>query len=140
MCKIADWIVFMMLTVCSIGDCKKKTIPYVMISILGLAIVAFAVLCDGTTPRDRISGALIGVLFLVISKCSKESIGYGDSWIILLLGIHIGALKALGVLSVAAVLAAVVSLFFLWKCHWKKQATLPFVPFMTISYLGAILL
>ena len=140
MCKIADWIVFVLLAACSVSDLRKKTIPYVFLVVFGMAVAAFAVLCDGTSARIRISGALMGILFLMISKCTNEAIGYGDSWILLLLGIHMGLLKVLNVLSVAAVLAAVVSLFFLWKCHWKRQATLPFVPFLTISYLGVILL
>lgn len=140
MCKITDWIVFMLLAVCSVSDWRKKTIPYVFLVVLGMVVVAFTFLCNGTSARMRISGALMGILFLMISKCTHEAIGYGDSWILLLLGIHMGILKVLSVLSVAAVLAAVVSLFFLWKCHWKRQATLPFVPFLTISYLGVILL
>ena len=139
MCKIADWIVFALLTACSVSDARKKTIPYVLLLALGIAVVAFAFLCDGVSARMRVGGALMGAVFLLISKMSREAIGYGDSFLILFLGIHMGSLAALGVLFVAALLAAVVSLFFLWKCRWKRQATLPFVPFLTISYLGAIL-
>lgn len=140
MCKIADLIVFVLLVACSVSDWRKKTIPYASLVVLGMAVLALAVLCDATSTRMRISGALMGIMFLLISKCTHEAIGYGDSWILLLLGVHMGLLKVLNVLSVAAVLAAVVSLFFLWKCHWKRQATLPFVPFLTVSYLGVILL
>lgn len=139
MCKIADWIVFALLTACSVSDARKKTIPYVLLLDLGIAVIAFSFLCDGIRVSMRVGGAVMGVLFLLISKLSREAIGYGDSWLILILGIHMGSLATLGVLFVAALLAAVASLFFLWKCHWKRQATLPFVPFLTISYLGAIL-
>lgn len=140
MCKIADWVVFILLAACSVSDWRKKTISYVLLLALGIVVVAFAFLCDGISVKMRVVGALIGAVFLLISKMSREAIGYGDSFLILFLGIHMGILATLGVLFVAALLAAVVSLFFLWKCHWKRQATLPFVPFLTISYLGAILL
>lgn len=140
MCKIADWVVFALLAACGVSDWRKKTIPYVLLMVLGIAVVVFAFLCNGISVRMRVGGAVIGVLFLLISKISREAIGYGDSFLILFLGIHMGSLATLGVLFVAALLAAVVSLFFLWKCHWKRHATLPFVPFLTISYLGAILL
>lgn len=140
MCKIADWVVFALLTACSVSDWRKKTIPYVLLLTLGIAVVAFAFLCDGVSVKMRVGGVLMGVLFLLISKISREAIGYGDSFLILFIGIHMGSLVALGVLFIAALLTAVVSLFFLWKCHWKRHATLPFVPFLTISYLGAILL
>lgn len=140
MCKIVDWIVFLLLGICSVNDWKKKTIPVILLIILSVVVVVFAMFCDAVSTRMRVSGALMGLLFLLISKCTKESIGYGDSWLILLLGIHMGSLRALGVLFAAALLAGIVSLFFLWKYHWKRTATLPFVPFLSISYLGAMLL
>lgn len=51
------------------------------------------------------------MVFLLISKCTRESIGYGDSWLILLLGIQLGYLKAISVLFAASLLAGVASLF-----------------------------
>ena len=141
MCKIADWMVFALLAICSVSDWKKKTIPIIFLIMLSVVVAVFAILChDGVSMRLRVSGAFIGLLFLLISKCTKEAIGYGDSWLILLLGIHMGSLRAVSVLFVASMLAGVASLFFLWKRGWKKHATLPFVPFLSISYLGAILL
>ena len=140
MCKIADWVVFALLAMCSISDCRKKTIPYVLLLGLGVIVVAFLFLDNGVSLRMRMGGVVLGVLFLFISKCTKEAIGYGDSFILLFLGIHMGILQVLGIVFVAALVAAVFSVFFLWKYHWKRQATLPFVPFLTISYMGAILL
>lgn len=140
MCKIADWIVLLLLGMCSVSDCKKRTIPVTLLIILSVAVTVFALICDGISMRLRVGGALMGILFLLISKCTKEAIGYGDSWLILLLGIHMGYLRAIGVLFAASLLAGIASLFFLWKCNWKKTATLPFVPFLSISFLGAILL
>lgn len=140
MCKIADWIVFILLAICSVSDWKKKTIPVILLIMLSVVVAVFALLCNAVSMRLRVSGALMGVLFLIISKCTKEAIGYGDSWLILLLGIHMGSLRAVGVLFAASMLASFASLFYLWKYRWKRSATLPFVPFLSISYLGAMLL
>lgn len=140
MCKIADLVVFVLLAVCSISDCRKKTIPYVLLLGLGVTVIAFGFLDNGVSLRMRMGGVMLGALFLFISKCTKEAIGYGDSWTFLFLGIHMGIMKVLGVVFIAAFMAAVFSVFFLWKYHWKRQTTLPFIPFLTISYLGAILL
>lgn len=140
MCKIADWMVFALLAICSVSDWKKKAIPVILLIMLSVVIAVFALFCDTVSMRLRVSGALMGLLFLLISKCTKEAIGYGDSWLILLLGIHMGSLRAVSVLFVAAMISGIVSLFYLWKCHWKRNATLPFVPFLSISYLGAMLL
>lgn len=140
MCKIADGMVFLLLGMCSVSDWRKKTMPLSLLVMLSVVIVCFVILCDTVSMRLRLGGVFMGLLFLLISKVTGEAIGYGDSWLILLLGIHMGYLRAIGVLFVASMLAGIASLFFLWKCNWKRTATLPFVPFLSISYLGAILL
>lgn len=140
MCKIADWIILLLLGMCSVSDLRKKTMPALLLIVFSIAVVGFALFDDAVGARFRVGGLLLGGLFLLISKCSKEAIGYGDSWLMLLLGIHLGYLRVLGVLFGASVLAGVVSVFFLWKRGWKKKATLPFVPFLSISYLGAMIL
>lgn len=140
MCKIADWMILVLLGMCSVSDARKKTMPAALLIIFSIAVVGFALFDNTVSTRFRVGGLFMGILFLLISKCSKEAIGYGDSWLILLLGIYLGYLRVLGVLFGASVLAGVVSVFFLWKRGWKKKATLPFVPFLSISYLGAMML
>jgi len=140
MCKIADWFVFFLMVACSYSDAKKKTIPIYLLIILSVVVVCVAMLCNTVSMQMRVTGALLGLLFLFVSKCSKEAIGYGDSWLILLLGIQVGCLRAIGVLFLASLLASAISLFFLWRHRWKRSMTLPFVPFLTIAYLGAMVL
>ena len=140
MCQIEKWVIFLLLVMCSISDVKKKTIPIAFLLMLSATVMGFAIFGDSVGVRLRVGGALLGMLFLLISKYTKEAIGYGDSWLILLLGIQLGYLEAISVLFAASLLAGVTSLFFLWKCHWKRNTSLPFVPFLSISYLGAMLL
>ena len=140
MCKIADWIVCVMLGVCSVSDWKTKEIPVIWLVIMSIVIGILTVLCNAVSIRLRIGGVLLGMLFLLISKCTKEAIGYADSWLVLLLGLYAGGLQTMHVLFGASLLAAICSIFHLWRHHWKRSATLPFVPFLAISYLGAIVL
>lgn len=140
MCKIADWIVFLLLSMCSISDFRKKTIPLVFLVILNVVVVCLVFVCNDVEMKYRLGGVFMGLLFLLISRFTREAIGYGDSWLILLLGIHMGYLGAISVLFLASLLAGFASLLLLWRCNWKRKATIPFVPFLTISYLGAILL
>ena len=140
MCQIENWVIFLLLVMCSISDFKKKTMPAVLLIVLSITVLGFAIFGDSVGVRLRVGGAILGMLFLLISKCTKEAIGYGDSWLILLLGIQLGYLEAISVLFAASLLAGVASLFFLWKCNWKRDTSLPFVPFLSVSYLGAMLL
>lgn len=136
MCKIGDLVVLLLLGLCSLSDLRKRTIPVYLLIVLSVTVAASAIVCEGPGIRLRLGGALIGVLFFLVSKFTREAIGYGDSWLILLLGIHLGSVRAMGVLFAASMIAAVGSLFLLWRSRWRRNATLPFVPFLTISYLG----
>lgn len=140
MCKIADIVVLFVLGLCGISDWKKKTIPLIWILLLGAVILISVLICRDVGVRLRVSGGLLGGLFLLISKYTREAIGYGDSLLILLLGIYLGGLRVLEVLFWATTFAAITSVFFLWRRRWKRNATLPFVPFLSIAYLGVILL
>lgn len=140
MCKIADCIVCIMLIICSISDWKKKEISVIWLVVMSIVITCLAVLCDVVSIRLRMGGILLGLLFLLISKCTKQAIGYADSWLVLLLGIYMGSIQAINLLFCASLLAGGCSVFYLWKHHWKRNSTLPFVPFITISYLGAMVL
>lgn len=140
MCKIADIVVLFVLGLCGISDWKKKTIPLIWILLLGAVILISVLICRDVGVRLRVSGGLLGGLFLLISKYTREAIGYGDSLLILLLGIYLGGLRVLEVLFWATTFAAITSVFCLWRRRWKRNATLPFVPFLSIAYLGVILL
>lgn len=140
MCKIADVIVLALLAICGVSDWKKKTIPILYLLILSVTVVISSFLCTDVSIEHRIGGVLLGIFFLIVSKCTREAIGYGDSWLILFLGLQLGYLQAIGVLFVASMFAAVASLFFLWRCRWRRNSTLPFVPFLTIAYLAVVVL
>ena len=138
MYKIADWVVFIFLIVIGVIDWRKREIPICMLFFMSLTVLLFAIFCRHVGLSYRLVGALLGVIFFLISKVTKEAVGYGDSWLILLIGIHLGILKALQLLFVASVLSALFAVFYLWKCNWKKSAMLPFAPFLAIAYIGVM--
>ncbi len=133
-------MVCIMLGVCSIRDWKTKEIPMLWLVFISIITTGLVVCCNAVSIHLRIGGVLLGLLFLFISKCTREAIGYADSWMILLLGVYMGGLKVLNVLFGASLLACICSLFYLWRYHWKRSATLPFIPFLTISCLGVLIL
>ena len=135
--EVINLLIFMLLVFGAGWDVKKREIPVILIGIIGVMIVP-GMLKEGLM-WSKIGGTVIGGFFLVISRLTKEAIGYGDSWIILLLGIHLGIWDVLILLLWASVLAGVCSLFFLWLKKWKRTASIPFVPFIAIGYLGVIL-
>ena len=140
MCKIADVILLILLGACALIDWRKRELPLALLLITSVAVVVLFLFCNTESVISRLGGMLIGALFFGISKWTKEAIGYGDSWLILLLGIYLGSRKLLQVLFVASLAAGLCSLFFLWKRRWKRSATIPFVPFLTAAYMGVVFL
>lgn len=140
MCKIAESIICVSLILCSVRDLRKRTIPVCWLVAMSVIIPLVSIVCNGLNLWTRFFGALMGVLLLLVGRFTEEAIGYGDSWIILLIGIHVGIVRVIQVLFMGSVLASMVSVFFLWKRHWKRNSSLPFIPFLTTAYMGAMLI
>lgn len=140
MCRIVDWTFFALLGAGAIFDWRKKQIPILLLIGMSVLVAGTLFVCNTESVRAKVFGGLLGLLFFLISKCTNQAIGYGDSWIILLLGIHLGIFVTLQILFTASLVAGISSLFFLWKRRWKRYSTLPFVPFLAISYLGVMFL
>lgn len=138
MCKIADWFVWMLFLICGIWDWRKKAIPVPLLVGMSIVVGVFMVFVERDMIFHRIAGIAFGILLLGCSKWTKEAIGYGDSWLILLLGAYVGLFRMLLIVFIASVIAGIVALFCLWIKKWNKKITIPFVPFLVISYLGVV--
>lgn len=88
--KIAGAMLLVLLTVI---DIKTKRVPRIF---LGIAIGSVCILClfGGAEEIIRsVLGAVIGLMFVVFSYITKEAIGYGDSWLMVWLGMLLGGWK-----------------------------------------------
>lgn len=83
-------------------------------------------------------GAGVGLLFFLFSKATREGIGYGDSWTILILGIYVGVWKLLEVLCAAFVMLGIYSAIILCRKKMSRSAALPFLPFLTAGYVLSV--
>lgn len=138
MCRISDIGVFLLLLLCSVSDIRTRTISTRFLTVMSLALAVFRMAQTNGMFISVCCGILIGVLFVFISKCTKEAIGYADSWIILLLGGYLGVEKLLLLVSIAFFLAGICSLMgLLWK-KWRRKSTIPFVPFLALAYAGVV--
>ena len=138
MCQVANWFVLILLAVASVIDWRKREIPITLLFIMSAGITIFAIYCKDITIWYRLAGGALGMMLFVVSTVTKEAIGYGDSWLILLLGVQLGILRVLQLLFAASILAVIFAVFYLWVRKWNRDATLPFVPFLTIAYLGVM--
>lgn len=136
MWAVREWWMLLFLGLAAILDVIKKEIPVWYLTVGTVSVIILQVCLGREELGILCSGILVGILFLIFSKISKEGIGYGDSWMILILGIFLGIWKLLVVLGIAFLAATVIAfLGIAGKCFTRKSR-IPFYPFLFIGYLG----
>lgn len=141
------WIVNLcMLFLCSVEDRKYKTVALWKICFYGIFVVSILL---GEIFFQRVSlykklldivvGGIPGVFCFGISKASDQGIGYGDCWIILIMGISVGLLNVLGIIGIALLGAFLWAAFIFMSRKGGKDKEIPFLPFLTVGMAGAYL-
>ncbi len=124
----------------SIADIRSRKVPVYILLSGNLAALAYQIFAGKDSVWLIIGGAGAGLLFLLISRVTREGLGYGDSWMILILGIYLGIWKLLEVLSAAFLILGIAAVICLWAGKMSRKFRLPFLPFLAAGYLYSILL
>ena len=138
--QISQIICMVYLSFLSWTDIKYRKIP---VWSLAVGIVGAVLSHFGEKSTDWylvVLGLTTGLVFIGISKVTRENFGYGDSILILALGIFLGFWNVLSLLCIAFFLAAIYSIFLLIRCRCSRKKSFPFIPFLAIGYLGGSIL
>ena len=99
MWKISQMVCLGILAGMSVTDLLYRKVSGELLAAAGIGAVIFQI-CYGKCNVWILGGGIaVGLCFLGISRLTGEGIGYGDSIMILLLGIYLGIWKLLIVLS-----------------------------------------
>lgn len=139
MCEIVNIVMAVLLGAAAVTDLRKREISVCMLVMLTVLSSA-AALMQKENLWELLGGIGIGMLFFLISRCTREQIGYGDSWLILILGIYVGASKLLSLLLAASFGAGIFSLIFCVIYKWNRKYSIPFIPFLTAAFVGVVFL
>jgi leader peptidase (prepilin peptidase)/N-methyltransferase len=135
-----ELLLFFILAICALWDAVRKEIPLIVVWIGMLTAVLLRAAGVIETESWGMMGAALlpGFLFWVISYVTREKVGYGDGWILLLIGLFIGVAKCMAVLMAALFAESVflIIMMALQKIHGDNQV--PFVPFL-LAGLGVIM-
>lgn len=140
MCRVADIIVAVFLIMAAYRDWKTKQVSLRLLLLMALVITVLRFMVIEDSVWATVGGMAIGMGFFAASKCTREAIGYGDSWLIFLLGIYLGGRVLLEVVFAASLFASLFSIFYCFRHGWNKKQGFPFVPFLTAAYLGVVFL
>lgn len=124
--------------VLAVMDIRWKKLS-LMILLSGTVPLAAGFLCDREIHIILLAaGAAVGVIFLIISRVTEDSFGYGDSILIMIMGGFLGFWNILSLLTTAFSMAALFSIFMLIRKRFHRKSAFPFVPFLTAAYIGGM--
>lgn len=122
------------LIIVSVLDIKYRKIPMRMLAVMIIGAVIYQGLCGREDAVLIVGGIAVGVVFLFISRVTKEGMGYGDSLGILGLGIFLGLWKLVEVLAMAFFMLALFGALVLAVKKMSRKCALPFYPFLAVAY------
>ncbi len=128
------------LCVLAVMDIKWKKLN-VLFLLFGAVFPLTGAFCGREIPMSALAaGGAVGIIFLFVSRMTRESFGYGDSILITVMGSLLGFWDILSVLMAAFFMAAVFSAFMLLKRRFDRKSSFAFVPFLTAAYIGGMIL
>ena len=149
------WIIIVCFMMCcgillaeTMIDIRKKRVHIigaVLIAVCGVLQVIYqygntagAVLTNGVFCRDlkdMVCGAAVGLCFLAVSLLTEGKFGKGDSFYLIALGMLLGFQKMMLMSMIAFLLSAAVGIILLISKKGDRKTQLPFLPFLTSSFL-----
>ena len=139
MCEIIDGLMLVLLGIASWGDWKRREISVNLLIVMSVFVIGSAFLLKRNSLLSVLGGIAIGLFFVYLSYITEEKIGYGDSWLIGVLGVYLGGTALLELMLIASLAASVCSLVY-FACHgWNRNHALPFIPFMMVAFVGVLL-
>lgn len=143
MWTLEEKICLVILVLMAIIDMRKRQIPENMLAVCGIIVLVYHLINHTKNAGVLLGGVGCGILFLLVSRFTEEALGYGDSWVILILGGYCGIWKLLEILAGAFFMAGLCSIVVLGsrKIRGKraKQYRLPFIPFLMAGYAVVLL-
>jgi len=133
-------IIGILLFFCGIQDIRSKKVSLWIVLIGAILVSICAVNMTTLSLIDRFGGLGVGAFVIGISLLTGGKIGMGDGLLLCVTGIGLGFWHNLELFALALLIAAIVSIFLLTFRLADRKKTIPFVPFIFLSFLGMFLI
>ena len=120
-------------------DWKKQEISLLSIAVFGLLGIGINITKQTLSWGSVLGGCFLGLFVILMAFFTKETIGIGDGWILMVLGCLLGFGETLVVFLYGSVLCTVVMCVCLLVKKIQKNCRFPLVPFLLVVYLGRLL-
>ena len=127
-----EWIGFLFLLLLSVRDIREKKVN--IIFILPAVIPAIYQMPDGFL-RAEVPGFLFSIFLFVLSILTKEAIGMGDAFAVLLCACYLPFYPVFFIFVAGLFMAGVVGVFLILIRKGNRKTEIPYLPFLSFSYL-----
>lgn len=131
---------FIFLAVCAVFDGMQKRVPLVVVWIGILTAVcmrAGGVMGEVTFLSAALS-LLPGAMLFVLAFATREKVGYGDAWVLLMIGFFLDPFRCFFILLAGLLSESAVALILLVFRKIRRDKEIPFCPFLLLG-MGVML-
>ena len=128
-------VLFLFLAVCAVYDGFSRRVPLAVVWIGMLTAVCLQI--GGAMGETNIVSAALSLLpgagFFLLSFLTREKVGYGDGWTLLMIGLFLGAYRCFLILLVGLMAESVAAVVLLVIGKIKRDREIPFLPFLLLG-------
>lgn len=131
---------FIFLAVCAVFDGLQKQIPLaaVWLGILtAICLRAGGVMEEASLPAMALS-LVPGAVFFLLGFVTREKVGYGDGWVLLMIGLFLDFSRCFFILMAGLLIESMAVLVLLALRKIKRDKEIPFCPFLFLG-MGVML-
>lgn len=130
-----EFVLFLFLAVCAVFDGLYKRIPLAVVWLGMLTAICFQIYgVMGETGIIAAAVSLIpGAAFFLLSFFSREKVGYGDGWVLLMIGLFLGLYRCFLILLAGLVMESAVAIVLLAFRKMQRDKEIPFSPFLLLG-------
>lgn len=140
MTQVIYVIVGMLLLAMSVQDIRKRKISNRCIVVLAVVCGVGGFFFGKLSWVDMLSGCSMGLSLFGVSVLTQEQIGTGDGLVMAGLGLLMGVIKTLTILSIASLIMAFVSIILIIMRRGTRKMKLPFLPAISVGYVLCMLI
>lgn len=130
-----ELLLFLFLGVCALFDGLYRQIPLAIVWLGMLTAVCLHIF--GAMGETGIFAAVLSLIpgmgFFLLSFYSREKVGYGDGWTLLMIGLFLGAYRCFLTLFVGLLAESMVVMVLLMLRKIRRNKEIPFVPFLLLG-------
>ncbi len=130
-----EMVLFLFLMVCAVFDGFNRQIPLAVVWLGMLTAACFR--AGGAMGETNLMVAALSLLpglgFFLLSFLTREKVGYGDGWVLLMIGLFLGVYRCFLILLFGLMTESVVAIVLLTLGKINRDREIPFVPFLLLG-------